>query len=196
MTKTIDFEIVFTSRVKRGDVDAFREVYSRHWRNIYTIALSFLKSKQDAEDAVQEIFIRFWNKREYLSDDLSYRPYLFKMAKNSLVNILKYSSLRMSYDLEECALSGVRVTDETVEYNELASCAHEAIDKLPPKRKNAFNLRRKEGLTNKEIAHEMGISVKMVEKQLKLSNSFIRHYLSVNIGTKAMSIALFISFFS
>ena len=72
----------------------------------------------------------------------------------------------MSYDLYECALSGVRVTDETVEYNELSGCVHEAIDKLPPKRKKAFNLRRKEGLTNKEIAHEMGISVKMVEKQL------------------------------
>lgn len=195
MSKTVDLDLVLTSQIKKGDVNAFKEVYLRHWRNIYTIALSFLKSKQDAEDAVQEIFIKFWQKREYLSDNLSYRPYLFKIAKNSLINISKSFARKVLDEVDFSHLPGMNITDDIIEYNELTRFAYEAIEKLPPKRKIVFNLRSKEGMNNKEIAKEMGISVTMVEKQLKLANNFIRDYLKVNMNVGTVSFLFFINIF-
>lgn len=169
-----------TSRLKQGDLDALKEVYSRHWKNIFAIAFSFLKSKEDAEDAVQDIFMRFWQKKEYLNSNADYKPYLFRIARNSLVNVIRSSSGKIIGQINNSRHPSSLATQEVVEFNELSRFAREAIDKLPPKRKLVFDLRRNQGFTKHQIAREMGISITMVEKQLKLANTSIRNYLKMN----------------
>ena len=168
-----------TAKLKQGDLHALQEIYSRHWKNIFVIAYSFLKVKEDAEDAVQDIFLQFWQKRAHLADDSDYKPYLFQIARNSLANLSRSWVKKEVYGLEHISN---KTTEEAIEFNELSRFAQEAINKLPPKRKLVFDLRRNGGLSNRQIAKEMGISVTMVEKQLKLANTFIKNYLRINAG--------------
>lgn len=185
-----------TSRLKKGDLIALKEVYSRHWKNIFIIAFSFLKSKEDAEDAVQDIFMQFWKKKEYLHDNSDYKPYLFRIAKNSLVNILHTNARKITGEIIEYKHPSSSATEELVEYNELSKFVQEAIEKLPPKRKLVFDLKRNQGFTKRQIATEMGISIPMVEKQLRLANTFIKNYLKINADLDVSHILLFIAILS
>ncbi len=184
-----------TTRIKLGELAALKEIYSKHWKNIYVIAYSFLKSKPDAEDAVHDIIIRFWQNREKLNENSDYKPYLFQIARNALVNIIKSNSRSITDELVETVHPSSEATEEYVAYNELSKFAQEAIDKLPPKRKLVFDLCRNHGFTKHQVANEMGISITMVDKQLKLANSFIRNYLKVNAGLDIHLTILYIAIF-
>ena len=184
-----------TSRLKEGDLNALKEVYSRHWKNIFIIAFSFLKSKEDAEDAVQDIFMLFWKKKEYLDCNSDYKPYLFRIARNSLVNIMRSSARKASGELTDSKHPSSSATEELVEFNELSRFVQEAVDKLPPKRKLVFDLKRNQGFTKHQIATEMGISITMVEKQLRLANNFIKNYLKINADLDVSLALLFINIF-
>ncbi|MDN5216235.1 sigma-70 family RNA polymerase sigma factor [Fulvivirgaceae bacterium BMA12] len=195
MSSSIDINKRITSRLKQGDIDALKEVYSRHWKNIFAIAVSFLKSKEDAEDAVQDIFMRFWQKKDYLNPNADYKPYLFRIARNSLVNVMRSCSAKAIREIADGRHPSSLVTEEVVEFNELSRFAQEAINKLPPKRKLVFDLRRNQGFTKRQIAREMGISITMVERQLKLANTFIKNYLKINADLDVPLALLLISIF-
>ena len=195
MNNSINTNKQITSRLKEGDLDALKEVYSRHWKNIFIIAFSFLKSKEDAEDAVQDIFMLFWKKKEYLNCNADYKPYLFRIARNSLVNIMRSSTTKAVRELTDSKHPSRPATEELVEFNELSRFVEEAIDKLPPKRKLVFDLKRNQGFTKHQIAMEMGISITMVEKQLRLANSFIKNYLKTNADLDVSLALLFINIF-
>lgn len=195
MNNGIETNIRITSRLKEGDLNALKEVYSRHWKNIFIIAFSFLKSKEDAEDAVQDIFMLFWNKKDYLDQNADYKPYLFRIAKNSLVNIVRSGVRQASSEMVDRTHPSSSATEELVEFNELSKFVEEAIDKLPPKRKLVFDLKRNQGFTKNQIAVEMGISITMVEKQLRLANSFIKNYLKINADLDVSLALLLISIF-
>ncbi|MFY0653794.1 MAG: RNA polymerase sigma-70 factor [Cyclobacteriaceae bacterium] len=177
MTNLIDFDVRLTKQIKDGNTMAFHEIYSRHWKSIFGIAYSFLKNKQEAEDAVQDIFIKFWTKRDKLTANQDYKAYLFSIARNSLVNIVKSCSKNRMQAMTGIEEPGLNYTENELEYNELNELVIEAINEMPEKRQVIFELKRKEGLDTAQIAQEMGISKTMVQKHLKLANTFIKEYL-------------------
>jgi len=181
MNRQVDFDKSLTAKIVSGNKDAFKAVYTKHWKGIFVIAFSFLKSKEEAEDAVQDIFVNFWTKRSLLSDQLDYKPYLFRLARNSLVNIVNSAVKKYTTSLSEIQEPGNNYIENEVDYKELSNLASKAISQLPPKRKIIFELKRKEGLDSNEIAHEMGISRAMVQRQLKLAKLFINKYMQSHV---------------
>ncbi|UZR99485.1 RNA polymerase sigma-70 factor [Chondrinema litorale] len=181
-------------RIKEGDFAALEKLYQNNWIRLVNFSFGMLKSKEDAEEAVQDIFIRVWENREKLNPELPINGFLFVVAKRVVLNKLrsKAKELQMVDIHENDAWRNCLAEDQLI-YSELTQISEHAIDKLPPKRKEIFLLRKNQGLTNKEIAGHLNVSTQYVEKQMALALSTIRAYLQAHTDIILPLILLFIS---
>lgn len=155
----------------QNDEAAFSELYIRFKDRLYYFCLNLLKSKEEANDIVQEIFIRIWESRNFINPDLSFSSFLYTMARNRILNYFR------DVDIDErvkCILAQrTPVEDNSIEsdliYTEYQKILKEAIEALPPQRKKIFNMSREESLTHKEIAAQLGISVNTVQEHISES---------------------------
>ncbi len=161
--------------LKEGDLSAFNELFDRYAKRLYHFSMGYLKSAADAEEIVQEVFMKIWDNRIELSTRKSFDSYLFTIARNGILNTIRKSKSEQVY------LSYVKINpekyvllDEELNFNELEKAYHEAIEQLPPKRKEIYLLSKERSLSNAEIATKMNISVKTVENQMTSALSKIR----------------------
>ena len=149
--------------VKQGDEHAYAEIFHRYWDTLYAIAYNRLSSKQEAEDIVQEVFASLW-KRRFDLDIKSLQSYLATATKYAVFQswrkALKQSSLNHRVQVSNLDGPGI------VEAGFMQEILSKEINRLPEKCRLVFKYSREEGLSNKEIAEEMNISVKMVEAHL------------------------------
>ncbi|UZR97392.1 RNA polymerase sigma factor [Chondrinema litorale] len=180
-----------SNNLKKGDINALKEIYLKHYDKFLSISIAFLKSKPEAEDVLHEAFMKFWEKRHMLKDDSDYQNYLFIILRNQLVSAVRTKAkVVLKEDFNKLNLSASS-TESWLEHKELSKTLEQAIDKLPPKRKVVFNLKRQDGLTNQQISEKLGISTQMVEKQLKLAKQSITEYLQLHGEISLISILLF-----
>lgn len=141
--------------------------------------MQLLNSKEDAEEIVQESFIKIWEKRENFLEGYPFDAYLFKIAKNSFLNHnRKKVNQRIFEDYLEYAdeLSSDN-TDDYVIFKETLDIINAIIQEMPPRRREIFNLRKTEGLSRQEIAEKLQISVITVDNQLLKANNFMKEKL-------------------
>ena len=140
MNQYPDFDQKLYDDLRRGKEYAFAAVFDRYHRLLYTIAYRFLKSEEEAEDAVQFLFMKLWEQRETFSFESGIRSLLFTILKNYILNELRHRNLVFEklYEMAQ------QVNDEDedafltqFEHGELRKSLRVAIDKLPPqKQKN------------------------------------------------------------
>ena len=164
--------------LKEGDLSAFNVLFDRYGKRLYHFSMGYLKSTADAEEIVQEVFLKIWNNRIELSTQKSFESYLFTIAKNGILNTIRKSKSEQAY------LNYVKINpgknillDEELNFNELEKAYHEAIEQLSPRRKEIYLLSKEQSLSNGEIATKMNISVKTVENQMTSALSEIRRNL-------------------
>jgi RNA polymerase sigma-70 factor (ECF subfamily) len=161
--------------LKEGNLKAFNELFDRYGKRLYHFSLGYLKSVADAEEIVQEVFMKIWVNRLELSALKSLESYLFTIARNAILNTIRKSKSEQTYLNYVKINPGKNVLlDEELNFNELEKAYHEAIEQLSPRKKEIFLLSRKQSLSNAEIAEKMTISVKTVENQMTLAISEIR----------------------
>jgi RNA polymerase sigma-70 factor (family 1) len=154
--------------LKEGDRIAFGEIYKRYWSVMYMHALKMLRQKEDARDAVQELFTSLWRKGPQLTHDTNLAGYLYITVKNKVLDQIAQKKVRaghlesLAHFLEEHRDS----TTEAITQKELMSALDREIEQLPPKMKAIFNMRIKGHLSYKAIAEELNISDKTVKKQV------------------------------
>jgi len=143
----------------------------------------FIHDEAQANDLVQECFVRLWEKREAIRISESVESLLFVMLRNRCLNYLRDQKVRLSDSninlLEDSDLQHLYQLDFTGKEEKsleekLLESIHLSVDNLPEKRKIVFIKAKIEGKKNKQIAEEMGISVKAVEKNLHLAKEQIR----------------------
>ncbi|MDN5211808.1 sigma-70 family RNA polymerase sigma factor [Fulvivirgaceae bacterium BMA12] len=168
----------------KSQTDLFLEnFYYKNADKIFSFALGFLKSKEEAEEAVQDIFVKFWRQRDQIKDIEAYQGYLYKIAKHHLLNcIRKKAKDKIKYYELENNLKSFQSVEGQYIFDELYQQANDAISQLPPRRKQVYELKRNEGLTNRQIAEKMNISETMVEKHWRLAVSTIKDYLQLAEG--------------
>lgn len=170
-------------QLKKDDELAFRKIYLEYHKELYTVAVKYLRSKELAEDAVHDIFVKLWDNRNNLNSSGSLSGFLFTALENHVLNIIdarkrksgKKAKLSKEKDQEK------KASDNIPPISEYQKLYHEAIDKLPPARRQVFELRIKEGLTNKEVADYRGISIHTVKSQFYKASKFIREYVSEHV---------------
>ena len=133
------------------------------------MALKYTGNCNDAEEIVQEVFTRIWLHKDQLKANLPIVPYLIKIARNLLINKSKkrlHELAYREYRIHKRGLNKNNRTEEMVFFNELEHIVGEEVEHFSPKRKRIFKMSREKGLSTKEIAEQMNISVSTVENQM------------------------------
>jgi len=179
LTVTKYDEKALLALVAKGDRIAFKQLYSSHLNNLYRFVFLFTKSKEETEDILQEIFIKIWENREKLSEVDSLKNYLFRFAKNKLLDNIRHLQVRQRVLSEIRRTKDVskNITKDQYTYREYYHLVQQAIEKLPPKRKLIFRLNIENGLSQDEIASQLNISKSVVQKQIYKASYFVREYL-------------------
>ncbi len=173
---------VLVKDLKKGQLEAFDLLYERYCHKIYSFSRSILKTHEDAEGVVQEVFLRVWNKRNELLEHKSFKSFLFKLTYNVSIDHFrkrvkdhKYVNFVVNQAQQNCM-----DPLDILEYGDLKKEVETAINELPLKRKQVFQMSRLEGLSYNEIAIRKQISTKTVENHINLSLKHIRKRLCCN----------------
>lgn len=171
----------FYKRLKNGDKHVIDEIYEVFHLKIFRFSFSFLKNEEDAYDVVQEVFIKFWEKRFTLNGDGNLEAFIFTIAKNTVLSIFRKRATEQKYldYLQQTVQTNSSGTKEQTDYFFLKQQYDKLIPGLPPKRKVIFLLSREKGLSNREIAKLEGISEKTVEDHLTKALAFFRKNISL-----------------
>lgn len=165
-------------RLKKDNIDAFNQLFYAYSSKLYHFAYGYLKSKEDAEEMVQEIFSKIWDKRSDIKEEYQFRSYLFSIAFNYIKKYFRAKALVNKY-IEFATLHSdtTEKIEDDVNYNSLKFRVDSLVDKMPEKRKTVFVKSRFEGKNSKEISEEMNISQSTVENHLNQALKFLREHL-------------------
>ncbi len=165
-------------KLKKGNIDAFNQIFYAYSSKLYHFAYGYLKSKEDAEEMVQEIFSRIWDKRADIKEEYQFRSYLFSIAFNYIKKYFRSKALINKYiEFATLSHSETEQIQEDTNYDSLKSMVDQLVDKMPEKRRAVFVKSRFEGKSSKEISVEMNISQSTVENHLNQGLRFLRQHL-------------------
>lgn len=159
---------MLVSRLRSKDKSAFALVFNDHFAILVNYAMRFLDDREEAEETVQDVFVKFWDKCSELAPESSVKSYLYRSVHNTCLNLIKHKKVKDAY--RDHVINYMERTSEIVlekpdpEKTRLEILAE--IDNLPPRCSEIFKLSRLEGLKYQEIADHLGISVKTVEVQM------------------------------
>ena len=176
MNQTDDTELYI--KLKEGDEQAFKALFQKYYSSMCHFACQFLNDREMAEETVQDMFVRIWEKRTTLNIESSVKHYFFRSVRNQCLNQIQHQKIRQQYAsmVKESSHQEIDPEQYYVEVD-LLSRIEKSIDSLPAKRQEIFRLSREQGLKYKEIAEELNISVKTVEAQMGLALKYLREEL-------------------
>lgn len=180
------------SLLREGSKDAFRILYDRYGLKIYRFALSYLKSEYDAEELVQDVFLKLWVKRDSLDISGNIRAYLYKVAVNSIYDFIRRKNLELAF--QEFVNGHTDEDDSTwdeVVYNDLAAQLDQLMAQMPEQRRKIFKMSKEKGLSNDEIAESLGLSKRTVENQIYRATAFLKDKLNRNSALSLLFFYLF-----
>lgn len=146
---------------------SFESMFKTHFQGLHAYARTILQDEAAAEEVVQQVFVRLWEKRSSLHIDRSLPSYLYRAVYNESMNVLKHREVRRQHHIYASSLGEPEHTDtNSVDYRELRQRLSEALNRLPEQCRTIFQLSRFEDLKYREIAERLNLSVKTVENQM------------------------------
>jgi RNA polymerase sigma-70 factor (family 1) len=158
----------------QSDEGAFAEIYNRYWKSLYTSAHNILQVREVAQDAVQEVFISLWKRRQNIQVDVL-QPYLHQAVRFQVFKAIRAEKTDQDFFNRLSAISKDILFEDPVLFKELESIYLQLIQSLAPDEQEIFRLHRDGGLTYKQIAEQKNISVKTVEKKMSHALKEIRY---------------------
>ena len=135
-------------------------------------ALKIVEDAQEAEDIVEDAFMKVWQRIEKGDNIENFRAYMYRSVRNECISFLRNKKEFVEFE------NIPEIDDETIDTSERDAKIWKAIEELPEKCREIFLLSKRDGLSNEEIAIEMGISVKTVKNQMTKAFSRLREALS------------------
>lgn len=180
MLPTLPDEMELLQQLIAGDAESFRKIYEYYQGKIFLFALRLTKSKSEAEEVVQEVFVRLWEKREKIKIEKIFNAYIFTITKNLILDRLKKAAYdkTIQQKIYQHIQSLQNTTVDLLIEKELTRLHQQAVDQLSPQKKIVFMLSREEELSYEEIAEKLGISKNTVRNQMSDSLKSIREYLA------------------
>ncbi len=161
--------------LQKGDEQAFKSLFEKYGIRLYQFSLKFLKDKEDAEDLLNEVFLKIWENRQSLKTNFSFQAYLFTIAYNNIRQRFIKKSREEKYIriFTEEYLTSISKDENQLDYYSFVEKINKVIDLLPPRRKEIFLLSYKDELKNEKVAEMLGLSENFVRKQLAIARKFI-----------------------
>ncbi len=167
-------------RCVEGDRQAFTVLYTHYAPQLYRVIYPMTnQSKEDTEEIIQELFVKIWDKRDKMLTIRSFRPFIFRMARNRVIDWYRSNEKKKDHSVFYSEFSrdeSISLADELL-FEEYYAIAMDAIARLPPRQRQIFGLRHSQDLSLEEIAIELKISIHAVKKQLYQATGFIKEFL-------------------
>ncbi|MEX1063206.1 MAG: RNA polymerase sigma-70 factor [Balneolaceae bacterium] len=177
-------DAVLAEKIGEGCSESFEKIYERYHRPLFFMAKKYLKDQELAEDAVQDIFVKLWEKRDTLDASRSVKGFLFTMLKNHLLNVIRDQKKKIisvyKVDVENLLHSGQ--TDDDIIYKDYQNLVKRGLNELPDRKREVFELKIS-GYSNAQIAEILLISIHTVKTQYYHGSKFIRSYLKNHSDT-------------
>lgn len=178
LTYLSDFELLHLFRA--GDNSAYVEIYQRYHKKLYFHALKMLNDREEAQDVIQELFIKLLDKRESICLNTSLSSYLYTSVRNRILDIFSHVKVveKHQQSLQDFMNRGEYITDNYVREKELSKIIEAEIAELPTKMREVFELSRTKEMTYAEIAAELDMAENTVRKHISKALKKLRPKLS------------------
>lgn len=158
-----------------GEGPDLKSVFNEHYDRLVYFAFQLVKDKQQAQDIVQEAFIKYWNYRNNISaEKYAVKNYLYSTVKNLSLNILRHTRIVHNYASRQNAEPADLPVIDAIITSEVIAEIHAAIRSLPENYRTISVKGFLEGKKNQEIADELGMSVNTVKKQKQKALQLLR----------------------
>ena len=171
-------ETLLLARIAGGDEIAFRQVFEYYQQYVYTFALKITHSNADAEEIVQDIFLKVWSVRDQLPEVENFSAYLNRLVRNHAFNLLRHEAIvnkaknNIVFNTEDNDMG----TQETLDYNAAKELLDDVVSKLPEQQRKIYALCHVEGYKYNEAAAQLNISPDTVHYHMKLALATIREH--------------------
>lgn len=158
ISNPVDIELV--RKLQKGDVQAFDCIYLKYSQKLYLFCLKYIKSKDEAEELVQSVFLKLWENHKKLKKESSLKSYLFTIAYNDICKMFRKRYYQQKYILDILYESAQpsNLVEESISYKSVNERVQQIVEKLNEKQKTIFKKSRFEGKPTIQIAEEMNLS--------------------------------------
>lgn len=177
---TIPNDTLNIPSLRKGEKKAYEGIYNEFFGVLYHLCLQYLHDEKVAEEIVQDTFLKLWEIRESLNDQINIRNFLYTITKNNCLNYLRNQKIslkhqeNMKYLEMQFNYGAFEKLGNYIQFEELRNKINDAISKLPAEVTQTFKLSRFEELSYKEIATQQSISIKTVEARISKALRILR----------------------
>lgn len=185
---------VLISKLNIGDYSAFSCIFSAYYKDLVMFASRFTHDYDNAEEIVQDTFVKLWEERKSVNVKISLKSFLLKSVQNKCFDWYRHKKIKQAhYDfIIKSSLHFDHDTENYILYSELQEELENAIEMLPGQISEAFRMNRYQGLKYHEIAGILNVSVRTVEvrigKALSLLRTYLKEYLTIIAGLVSLLI--------
>ncbi len=176
----MNHEIKYILGLKEGDFSSFDKLFELYHKRIFCFARALLKNKEDAEEIVQDVFIRVWQKRQDIKEHLNFKSYIFTITYNLVIDRFRdrIKDEKIREALENETIESTFSVEKDINYSQLNDLVKETIEAFPPQQKTVYKMSRTYGLTHREIALQLNISVNTVKNHVSNALKEIKNAIS------------------
>jgi RNA polymerase sigma-70 factor, Bacteroides expansion family 1 len=155
--------------IQEKDLETFESYYKTHYKSFFLMACKYLKDTVQAEEIVNDVFLKIWEDGTNINIESSLKSYIYKAIANRSLNALQKSKRQYAHQADFTQVPDNGYEMKHLEEHELAVKLYTAIDHLPEQCRKVFELSRFEELKQQEIAEKLGISIKTVKNHITIA---------------------------
>jgi RNA polymerase sigma-70 factor (family 1) len=185
-------ETELVNQMQNGNAKAFTEIYLHYSPPIYLNILGIVRDPVIAEEIVQILFTRIWQKKDSISIKDNFSGYIFRISQNLIHDHFRKlkSDRKLLENFLALAEANLNTEEEGIYSQQSRQALNNAIQQLPPQQKKVYELVRLEGFTYKKAAELMGISTHTVKEYLVITNKSIRSFVLRNLDSSSLPFLL------
>ena len=180
--------------LKKGDMTAFDAIYERYCKRLYGFVLRYIKQEADAQEIVQEVFLKLWESREKIDTYSSFDSFIFTIAYNTTISLLRKrvnEGKYLEYLQYRQHINNADDIINEIHFREIKEQLKSSLDQLTPRQREIFQLSREEGLTHDEISKKLNISPNTVKNHMVSTLAFLKSRISKTMIAGVLFIYLF-----
>lgn len=162
-------EVTIWKKIQQKNKEAFERYYHEHYKSFFLMAIKYLKDSSQAEEIVNDVFLKIWEDGSKITIESSLKSYLYRSIINRCINMIHKNKKEKHNRVELNSLPEEGYELKQIEETELQLQLYAAIDKLPDQCKKVFEMSRFDDLKQQEIADKLGISIKTVKNHITIA---------------------------
>lgn len=180
ITETHFQEEWLIKELKRGSNKAFNQIYVLYAKRLYAYCYKFTKLQEEAEEIVQDTFLRLWRAKVDIKQEETVQSLLFIMAKRLMINAYRLRNNHQVYEekIDQIETPSTDSADYNIEYEEFYKIFQAGMKTLPKTQQKVIKMSRFNKLSNKEIAEKLSLSEQTVKNQLSVGLKALEEYLN------------------